>query len=133
MGFDFTLPGLGKPEGSRPKRVGEAIKNELSILLLQKVRDPGLREVTISSVEVTPDLKLAKVYYVVSKSGDAGKVSKGLARAKGFFRSHIAGQLNLRYTPDLVFYPDPYNEGIERLDELFRQIAEERKTDDDPV
>jgi len=40
MEFDFKLPGLGKPESSRPKRVAEAVKNELNMLLLQRVGDP---------------------------------------------------------------------------------------------
>ena len=102
--FDFTLPGLGRPESSRPKRVAEAIKNELSVLLIQKVRDPLLQQVSISQVEMSPDLKRAKVYYVVPQGVHAGKAGKGLERARGFFRSQLAGRLNLRYTPDLVFF-----------------------------
>jgi len=133
MGFDFTLPGLGKPESSRPKRVAEAIRNELSILLLQKVRDSRLREVSISRVEITPDLKRAKVYFTVPLGGAPGPAGKGLARAKGFFRSEIARRMNLRYTPDLVFFHDRHYEENEQLDQLFEQLAKERKTDEDPV
>lgn len=132
-GFDFTLPGLGRPESSRPKRVGEAIKNELSILLVQKVRDPLLKEVSISKVDVSPDLKRAKIYYVVPKGIHVGKAGKGLERARGFFRSQLAGRLNLRYTPELVFFQDTHNEETEHLDEVFRQIAKERKTDEGSV
>jgi ribosome-binding factor A len=131
MGFDFTLPGLGKPESSRPKRVAEAIRNELSILLLQRVRDPRLRDVTITRVEVTGDIKLARIYYSVARAEEAAEAGKGLARAKGFFRSQIAKMLNLRYTPELIFYYDATYEESERLEKLFRRIAEERKTDDD--
>ena len=131
MEFDFTLPGLGKPESSRPKRVAEAIKNELSILLLQKVRDPRLRDVVISQVAITPDLKHAKIYFVVPAGGYEGKVMKGLEKARGFFRSQLAARMNLRYTPELAFYHDRHNEETERLDELFRQIARDKKTDDD--
>ncbi|GBE13315.1 ribosome-binding factor A [bacterium BMS3Bbin14] len=133
MDFDFTLPGLGRPKSTRPKRVAEAMKNELSILLLQKVRDPRLQKVSISMVEVTPDLKQAKVYFVVPDGIDAGNVRKGLEKARGFFRSQIAGLLNLRYTPELIFYYDVHHEEAERLDEIFRQIAEDKKADDDPA
>lgn len=133
MEFDFTLPGLGKPESSRPKRVAEAIKNELSILLLQKVGDPRLRDVSITKVEITPDLKRAKVYFVLPAGGNVGKAKKGLEKARGFLRSQLAARMNLRYTPELVFFHDRHNEKTVRLDELFRQIAEEKKTDDDPV
>lgn len=134
MEFDFTLPGLGKPKSSRPKKVAEAIKNELSILLLQKVADPRLQQVSISQVKVAPDLKRAKVYYVIPAGTDWRKVQKGLEKARGFFRSQLAAAMNLRYTPDLVFFYDRKNEETERLDEIFRQIAaEEKKTDDDAV
>jgi ribosome-binding factor A len=50
-----------------------------------------------------------------------------MQRAKGFFRSHLAKILNLRYTPELFFYYDDLNEEIDRIDNLFRQIDEERK------
>lgn len=133
MGFDFTLPGLGKPESSRPKRVAEAIRNELSILLLQRVRDPRLRDVTINGVEMSPDLKRAKVYFDVPVGQNAGPAVQGLKKAKGFFRSQLAKLMNMRYTPDLVFYHDRLNEDTERLDNLFREIAEKRSSDEDPV
>ena len=125
--FDFKLPGLGRPESSRPKRVGEAVKNELTILLLQQVADPRLGGVAISRVVVTPDLKQAKVYFTVPPGAESKAVLKGMKGAKGFFRSHLAKVLNLRYTPELLFYFDNLNEEVERIENLFRQIHEERK------
>lgn len=130
MDFDFKLPGLGRPESSRPKRVAEAIKNELTMLLLQKVADPRLSGVSFSRVVVTPDLKQAKIYFTTPAGRDSGPALKGMHRAKGFFRSHLAKVLNLRYTPDLLFYYDDLNEEIDRIDSLFRQIDEERKHDE---
>jgi len=67
MDFDFTLPGLGRPKSSRPERVAEAIQHELSLLLLQKVRDARISQVTISKVQMSPDLKRAKEYFLVPK------------------------------------------------------------------
>lgn len=125
--FDFKLPGLGRPESSRPKRVGEAVKNELTILLLQQVADPRLSGVAISRVVVTPDLKQAKIYFTVPPGTESKAALKGMQRAKGFFRSHLAKVLNLRYTPELLFYFDNLNEEVERIENLFRQIHEERK------
>ncbi len=132
MGYDFSLPGLGKPESSRPKRVAEAIRNELSILLLQKVRDARLRQVSITRVDMAPDLKRAKVYFSVAAGGHAGQAAKGLERARGFFRSSLARVMNLRYTPDLVFFQDRHIEENERLEQLFAELARERKPDADP-
>jgi ribosome-binding factor A len=127
MDFDFKLPGLGRPESSRPKRVAEAIKNELTMLLLQKVADPRLAGVLISQVVVTPDLKQAKVSFTVPAGKESGPAAKGMRNAKGFFRSHLAKVLNLRYTPELLFFFDVVNEEVARIDSLLRQIEEERK------
>lgn len=126
MDFDFKLPGLGRPESSRPKRVAEAIKNELSILLLQKVADPRLSAALISRVVVTPDLKQAKIYFTVPAGTPSGPTLKGMNRARGFFRSHLAKLLNLRYTPELLFYYDNLNEEVDRIETLFREIKKER-------
>ncbi len=131
MDFDFTLPGLGRPKSSRPERVAEAISHELSLLLLQKVRDPGLSEVTISKVQVTSDLTQAKVYFLVPKGVSSTRALKGMERARGFFRSQIAKAMNLRYTPDLVFFYDHQNEEIERLDKIFAEINLEKKAEPD--
>ena len=127
MDFDFKLPGLGRPESSRPKRVAEAVKNELTILLLQQVADPRLAAVRISKVEVTPDLKQAKIYFTIPAGQESGSALQGMRSAKGFFRSHLAKIINLRYTPDLLFYYDSLNEEAAHIDNLFRQIEEERK------
>lgn len=124
--FDFKLPGLGRPESSRPQRVAEAIKNELSVLLLQKVNDPRLSDACISRVVVTPDLKQAKIYFTVPANTPSQPTMKGMNRAKGFFRSHLAKTLNLRYTPELLFYYDSFNEEVDRIETLFREIEKER-------
>ena len=94
------------------------IKNELTLLLLQKVADPRLSGALISRVVVTPDLKQAKIYFTVPAGKDSGPALKGMNRARGFFRSHLAKVLNLRYTPELLFYFDNLNEEVERIDDL---------------
>lgn len=125
--FDFSLPGLGRPPSSRPRKVAEAIKNELTLLLLHKVRDPRLREVSITRVEMTPDLKLARIYFQVTGRTGINAVEQGLKRAKGFFRSGLARGLNLKYTPDLIFRRDPEVENEERLNRLFAKIARRKQ------
>ena len=130
MEFDFTLPGLGKPQSSRPKRVAEAIRNEMSVLLLREVADPRLAAISFSRVVMAPDLKLAKVYFLLPAGGDAKQALKGLKKAKGFFRSRLAKAMNLRYTPDLVFYYDHDGEKVDRIEELLMEIEDERKESD---
>jgi len=130
MDFDFTLPGLGRPSSSRPRRVAEAIKNELSVLLLREVADPRLAAISFSHVKVAPDLKTARVYFVLPVGGNVGQAQRALKKARGFFRSHIARTLNLRHTPDLRFYYDDVNEEVDRIDSLLREIAAERGEDE---
>ena len=126
MEFDFKLPGLGRPESNRPKRVAEAIRNEVSILLLQQIADPRLTGVTISHVVVTPDLKQAKIYFSLPPGKESGPALKGMNRARGFIRSHLAKVFNLRYTPQLLFYYDEFNAEAQRIDDLLRKIEEDQ-------
>ncbi|XOF32382.1 MAG: 30S ribosome-binding factor RbfA [Candidatus Electrothrix sp. YB6] len=130
MEFDFTLPGLGRPKSSRPERVAEAVRQELSVLLQQKVRDPGLAGVSISRVQISPNLKRAKIYFLVPAGSSPAGAKKNMERAAGFFRSHIARTINLRYTPELVFFFDNQQQEAERLDQLFAQINREQKGKD---
>ena len=126
MDFDFKLPGLGRPESSRPKRVAEAIKNELTLLLRGKAADPRLQGVSISKVEVSPDIKTAKLY-VTAEDRDGKRALAGMNKAKGFFRSHLARALNLRYTPELLIYYDNLAEEAERVERLLADLARERR------
>jgi ribosome-binding factor A len=129
--FNFTLPGLGKPKSSRPARTAEAILHELTILLRQEVRDARLSGVTFANVQMSPDLKLAKVWFHVQPDTDPAVARKDLERARGFFRSHLAKALNLRHTPDLAFYYDRQQEAVERLDQIFTQISKEQPPAED--
>ena len=112
-----------KGRGDRPARVGERIREELSTLLLRKVRDPGLASVTITDVSVTPDLKIAHVNYSALVGPEERKsVAQALRRSAGFLRRELGKVLDLRYAPDLQFhYDDSYDRGA-RIDEILRGI-----------
>ena len=77
----------------------------------RKIKDPRVNRafVSVTDVDVTPDLKYAKVYYSVL-NGDEKEVRQGLEKAKGFVRHELAQQLNLRITPELTFVPDQSGE-----------------------
>jgi ribosome-binding factor A len=112
-----------KGRGDRPARVGERIREELSLLLQRKVRDPGLSSVTITDVSVTPDLKIAHVNYSALVGPEERKaVAQALRRSAGFLRRELGKVLDLRYAPDLQFhYDDSYDRGA-RIDEILRGI-----------
>lgn len=121
-----VLPGLvGPAPKRRPIRVADAIKTEVAMLLLRKVKDPRLEGVTITHVTVTDDLSCARIYYTVLRQETAADAAKGLASAKGFFRSAIAQTLQLRVVPELIFSPDPMAAEQQRLEQLFQEIRDE--------
>ncbi len=119
--------GLGKRERKRSTRVAEVIQMELSLFFLQKVRDQKLSDVTISRVEVTDDLKNARIFYTVTGEEKTRKqASNALKNATGFVRSHLAKILNLRYTPALKFIYDAKAEKVKEIESLLDEISSER-------
>ncbi len=130
--FNFTLPGLGKPKSTRPDRVAEAVTQELAMLLRQEAGDARLQRVAFSRAQVSSDLKLAKIWFTVPENANAAAALKALQHASGFFRSHLAKTLNLRRTPDLLFYHDRQSEEAERLERIFIELrSKEQPSEDD--
>ena len=120
--------GVGRDRGQkRATRVADVIKNELSILIIQRVRDPKLRDISISRVELSDDLRHAKIYYTSLQGNSVSEaVKKRLLKAAGFMRSHLAKVLNLRFTPELHFWYDETVEKVEKMEQLLADIARER-------
>ncbi|MEJ2134823.1 MAG: 30S ribosome-binding factor RbfA [Desulfofustis sp.] len=124
------LESLGATRTQPPKRaarVADVIKNELSVLLLQKVRDPQLQDITISRVELSDDLRHAKVYFTMFEGQTKmAQVTRSLQKATGFMRSHLAKTLNLRFTPELRFWYDEEFEEVKKIERLLDDIARDR-------
>lgn len=119
---------LGAISGNRrPARVADAIKKEIATLLLLKIKDPRVRDVTITNVVLTGDLKRARVYYSCQEE-NAAKVKKGLVSAKGFIRSALAKSLNMRYVPDLVFQQDVALLRQEEMEKILQEIKNENES-----
>lgn len=120
-------------QGSRPQRVGDQIRAELAGLLAREVKDPGVGFVTLTHVKVSADLQVARVYYTVLGDDKQRKTSaQGLQRALPYLRRQIAGRLQLRRAPELVFQYDESVERGERIERLFQDIhaAEEPHRDE---
>jgi ribosome-binding factor A len=121
---------------SRPERVGEQIRQELSQLLAREVHDPGVGFITLTHVKVSPDLQLARVYYTSMGDEKALKeTAKALGRATPFLRRQIAQRLRLRRAPELQFFYDQsvaHQDRIEQiLQDLKTEAAERTPSDDD--
>ncbi|MCB2182926.1 MAG: 30S ribosome-binding factor RbfA [Desulfobulbaceae bacterium] len=124
----FRLPeGLAPEPKRRPARVADVIRNEISSLLLYKIKDPALQSLSIVHVVMSNDLKNAKIYYTCPENVSTKDVRQGLSRAKGFIRSSLAKVMQMRYAPDLIFYSDPSAEHDARMDKLFHEIASENE------
>ena len=96
----------------RPESIGRFIQKSLSELILSEVKDPRLGYVTITGCRVSKDLKLARVFVSVMGSEEERETSmETLGRAAPFLRSKLAGQLQTRHTPELVF---DYDDSLER-------------------
>jgi ribosome-binding factor A len=114
-------------QGSRPARVGDQIRQELTALISRDVRDPGVGFITITEVKVSPDLQVARAYYTTLGDEKArGQTRRALDRATPFLRREIAHRLRLRRVPELHFH---FDESIERGDRIERIIQDLHKAD----
>ena len=111
---------------TRPDKVGEQIRVELTELLAREVHDPGVGFITLTKVKVSPDLQLARIYYTSFGDATAQKESaKALARATPFLRRQVAQRVRLRRVPELEFF---YDESIAQHDRI-EQILQELKAE----
>jgi ribosome-binding factor A len=116
----------------RQRRVSELVRRELSLLLLHQVRDPRLSSVTITGVDVTQDLLLARIYFRTIGTDQMAEAAAGLEHASGYLRSQLAARIQLRYAPELVFVPDLSAEYGQRIDALLDQLEEGGQSQDEP-
>src|SRR5262245_66560100 len=112
-----------KKESRRSQRVADLVRSELSVLVLTEAHDPDLRKVTITDVEMPPDLKSARVYFSCL-GGDAERenAGKALRRAAGYLRREVGQRCQLRFAPELFFVSDRSLERGARIEELLHQV-----------
>ena len=115
-------------QGKRTDRVGHLIQMELSQLILHRVKDPGLGFVTVTHVDVTPDMRSACVFFsVLGDQKTKERTQKALEKASGFLQREIGAALKLRYTPRLRFVQDDsFDQGLE-VDRVLHKIQRDDK------
>ena len=110
-------------QGSRPDRVADQIRGELGQLLAREVHDPGIGFVTITRVQVSPDIQQARVFYTVLGDEKARKNSeRALDRAAPFLRRQIGARLRLKRVPELRFLYDESIAGQDRIEQLLNEL-----------
>ena len=117
-------------EFSRSRRVGEQIQRELAELVQRELKDPRLGMVTISAVEVTRDMSVAKVFFTVfgDENHDEKQSLEALNSANGFLRRELGHRMRLRCVPELRFH---YDHSIEKGSHLSALINEAVASDKD--
>ncbi|HSK08675.1 MAG TPA: 30S ribosome-binding factor RbfA [Vicinamibacterales bacterium] len=112
-------------QSHRPARIGDQIRQEIGVMLARDVHDPEIGFITVTRVEVTPDLQLARVFYTtIGSEADRRKTVRALGRALPFLRYQIGQRLKLRRVPVLEFRFDKSVEHQARVEQLLREIHE---------
>jgi ribosome-binding factor A len=112
-----------KKDSRRSQRVADVVRAELSRLILLEAHDKDLHLVTVTDVEMPPDLRSARVYFsCLGGDEEREKAADALRRAAGYLRREVGQRCQLRYAPELHFISDRSLERGARIEELLHQV-----------
>jgi ribosome-binding factor A len=127
---------MSKTTYKRADRVADQIRMKVADILMRKIKDPRVHNVTVTDVELTADLRIAHIFVTTMETGEAERdVFTGLSKASGFVRSELGRRLSLRYLPDVIFKKDvsgPRGDRIMQLLEGLHGETEQQETKDSP-
>jgi ribosome-binding factor A len=109
----------------RPQRLAQEIQHEISLILSRDMKDRRIGFVTVTGVDMSPDLRHAKVF-VSAMGSEAEKRSslETLNHATGWIRRELGRRIRMKFLPEIVFYADTSQEYGERIDRLLDKIQE---------
>ncbi|MDB4995405.1 MAG: ribosome-binding factor [Myxococcaceae bacterium] len=122
-------------EIKRATRVAEGLREEVAMLLVKKLRDPRVQGAVVARVEMTDDLRNAKIYVRLLEGGDAERQKDlliGLDRAAGMIRTEATRNLRLRVAPELKFFYDDGQDARTRVEELLEEVRKDDKRTKSP-
>lgn len=112
----------------RTQKAAEAVREVVSMSILRDLKDPRVRHVTVTFVEVSPDLREAKVHVsIMGSETEQHLCLRGLQSAAGFLQSKLAANIDMRYTPRLTFVID---QGVKRSIEVMRILQQLRPAEE---
>jgi len=112
----------------RKDKVSQRIKEEVSKIIHDELKDPRIGFLTITKVELTDDLRFAKIFYsILGDKAQKKAAQDGLKSACKFIRKFLGERVKLRYTPDISFRVDKSIEYCIHINELFDKLEQERK------
>lgn len=109
---------MGHTGYSRSIRVADQLQREVALLVSREVADPRVGEVTVSGVDLSPDMRHARVLVTPARGTDGDASVEALNRASGFLRSRLGRRVRMRRLPRLVFEHDRTLERALRIDAL---------------
>jgi ribosome-binding factor A len=113
----------------RRQRAAQGVRDRIAEILGSEVRDRRLEGVSVTAVELAPDSSYARVFY--RARGDPEEAARGLERARAFIRRRLAEGIALRRVPELDFRLDASVDRGERIDQILRELREERDAEEE--
>lgn len=108
---------------SRSDRVAEQVRRDLAAIIQAELKDPRVRMVSLTGVDLTPDYAHAKVYFTTLETAHLADIEKGLKRAAGFLRRELGRRIKIHTIPELHFVHDASVERGASLTELINKAA----------
>jgi ribosome-binding factor A len=102
--------------------VAELLREQIALILLHKSHDPRLQDLTITGVEMSPDLKQARVFYLLREGVEPDQVQAALKKGLGFIKQELAREHLLRVMPEFFFLPDTGPDRGERIEQLLHKL-----------
>jgi len=119
-------------QGSRPDRVADQLRSELALMLSREVHDPGVGFVTLTRVQVSPDLQQARVMYTaLGDDKSRANTARALQRAVPFLRRQLGARLRLKRAPELKFVYDESVAGQDRIEQILHELQSQPRSDAD--
>lgn len=111
----------------RLDKVSSLIKEEIGLIFLHKIQDPGLSLITVTNVKMSPDLRHAKIYLSIYEKTKRDEVMLKVDSMKKLIRSELASKIQIRFVPELHFFLDDTLDYVEKMEGLFKKIHDNEK------
>jgi ribosome-binding factor A len=108
----------------RSKRVSDLLRKEIADIIMYKLKDPRIGFVTVTGVDVTDDIKIARVYISILKDDERKTTIDILNSAKSFIRSELSKRLRMKFIPSIEFRLDTSIEYGNKIERLLKEAGE---------
>jgi len=108
----------------RSQRVADLLRKEIADIIIYRLKDPRIGFITVTGVDVTDDIKLARVYVSIFREGERKTTLEVLDSAKSFIRSELSKRLRMKFIPSIEFRLDTSIEYGNKIEELLKEIEE---------